>query len=125
MFNFVKWVVTVLTLSAILAFMLFNSKNVHVNWAPFYGETDMALPLLTILFFAFGFLASAVIFWLNAHPQRAELRRLRKENRQLERSLKEERELSARKTKPAPEDLYDEKEEDFAEAHFDALILRS
>ena len=67
-----------------VAFVVLNRQNAVFYYSPLANPIELPLWALGMVLFAVGFTGGAFMMWLNAAPQRREIRTLRKEKQKLE-----------------------------------------
>lgn len=87
--NIIRWIIAAPIVIGAVLFALANPTNVMLTWSPMHEPIDLPLYFIALAFLGVGFLLGAVIAWLNMGKTRAEKRRLKKENKQLEKDINE------------------------------------
>lgn len=84
MYAFIRWVLTVLVLAAMISFTLLNKETVTIQWFPVFTQLDLPVTLLVLIVFAIGFIIGGIMVWIDGAPRRKELRDLRRYKKQQE-----------------------------------------
>ena len=87
MIAFLRWILTVICLSTLLTWCFLNRGDVPFDWSPAHDPVPMPLFGVIVLSAMIGFMWGVLVTWLNAAPERAEKRRLKRENKNLKDQL--------------------------------------
>lgn len=82
-----RWIVTLPLIIGAVLFAMANAQPVTFNWNPFQTETQLPLYAVSFMFLGIGFFIGALVAWVGMHTTRRECRRLKKENKQLEKDI--------------------------------------
>ena len=85
-----KYLLKIPTIILCVAFVVLNMQDTTLYYSPITSPITLPLWLLGLTLFIFGFVVGSLLVWLNEHPNRKELRQLRKE---LKSTQKEREEL--------------------------------
>ena len=103
--NLIRWIIAAPIVIGAVLFALANPTNVMLTWSPIHEPKELPLYFIALSFLGIGFLLGAVIAWLNMGKTRADKRRLKKENKQLEKDINESNEkLTQAMANDKPED---------------------
>lgn len=87
MIGIVRWFLTVICLSTLLTWCFLNRGVVPFDWSPAHDPLQVPLFVVILLVAVVGFLWGALITWLNAAGERGELRRIRREHKEMAKKL--------------------------------------
>ena len=85
--KFINSIIGALVALLVILFAVSNRETVAVELWPFPYQLALSLYAVILLAVLVGFLAGAVAVWLVGSKKRGELRRLRRQTRDLEQSL--------------------------------------
>ncbi|HPD82531.1 MAG: LapA family protein [Alphaproteobacteria bacterium] len=117
--SLLRWIIALPIIVGAVLFAVANPDPVTLTWSPFHKPTELPLYFVVLAFLGAGFLLGAFMAWLGMGKTRAERRRLKRENKQMEKDINEANEklteslAQQKKIEPAPSviDMDDEDDE--------------
>jgi uncharacterized integral membrane protein len=82
-----RWIITLPLIVGAVLFAMANAETVTFTWNPFQTETELPLYAVAFMFLGIGFFIGALTAWVGMSNIRQEKRRLKKENKQLEKDI--------------------------------------
>lgn len=103
----IRWILAFIIIVGAVLFALVNPTPVTFTYSPFHNPKEFPLYFIVLSFLGGGFLLGAFMAWMSMGEIRADRRRLKKENKQLERDINEANEklteaLSKQRLSPLP-----------------------
>ena len=81
--GFIKLLISLPLLVAVLVFAFVNNDLATFNLWPFYIEVTVSLSVAIVFFIAFGFIWGRLLSWISNAPTRAALRKQTRRNKKL------------------------------------------
>ncbi len=85
--TFLKWIIALPFIVSAVLFALANPQIVELQWSPFHNAKNLPLYFVSLFFLGIGFILGALMAWIGMHETRKEKRRLKRENKELEKDI--------------------------------------
>ena len=87
--SFLKWVLSLPLLIAVILFALHNQDNVPVIFSPMHDTAQIPLYLICSFFLSLGFLFGTILTWISFSDLRRERRQQKKTIKKMEKEIAE------------------------------------